>query len=587
MERSRDERTIPPQTDSDPALRQRAEAMVREGAEQIARSPEEGARLLHELRVHQIELEMQNEELRRAQEELEIARARYFALYDLAPISYFTLSAQGIIQEANLTAVSALGVPREAMIRHPLAQFVLPDDQEIYYRYRKRLATAGGPHVCELRMLRADQSVFWARLETTIPPEERGEAVGQRTVISDVSARVRAEQAVRDLNATLEHRVAERTDDLRASEEHLRSTNSDLERALRLKDEFLAMMSHELRTPLSIVLSIAEALSEEIYGPLTAAQRQALATLAQSGHHLLALLSDILDLSRIAVGRETLDLQPVSVSLVCQIAVQFIESSAQAKQITLRQTVAPGLVELRADDRRLTQILVNLLSNAVKFTPEGGQVDLEVSADAARQHIQFSVWDSGIGIAPADQERIFEPFVQADTRLARQYGGSGLGLALVRRLVALHGGDIRLESALGQGSRFTVSLPWSADEHTALAVTDMPEAVSPAWATPPLVLIADDDEPSLALNAELLARSGCRVITARTGEDAVAQAIARRPDVAVRGQGTATDLGWQIFSEGCEHLADLSDQGECWRCGSIINITESVCKRQKRFKLHE
>jgi signal transduction histidine kinase len=144
--------------------------------------------------------------------------------------------------------------------------------------------------------------------------------------------------------------------------------------------------------------------------------------------------------------------------------LQIVEPAAQAKGIPISYTIAPDITGMRADEHRLTQILVNLLSNAVKFTPQGGAVGLEVVLDATRQQILFSVWDNGAGIAPADQERIFESFVQVDARLSRQYGGVGLGLALVQRLAALHGGSVSLVSALGYGSRFTVRIPWAALE---------------------------------------------------------------------------------------------------------------------------
>lgn len=520
------------------AMRRRAEAMIAAAtpAATMARSPEEREHLFHELQVHQIELELQNEELRRIQEELELARARYFDLYNLAPVSYIMLSAQGVIQEANITTSTLLGVPRSALLQQSLALFVAPDDQDHYYLYRRKLVPGGRAQVCELRMLRHDQTPFWVRLETMMVPGATTETTVYRVVMSDITARVHAEDVVRELNTTLEQRVNERTAALRVSEEHLRSTNAELERALRLKDEFLAMMSHELRTPLSIVLSLSEALTEEIYGPLAEPQHKALDTITQSGQHLLALLSDILDLARIAVGRETLELQPIDVDIICQMSMLMVEPVAHAKGIQMNCMIVPGIVGLYADDRRLTQILVNLLNNAVKFTPAGGSVVLEVITDAIQEHIQFSVWDNGIGIALEDQGRIFEPFIQADARLARQYGGVGLGLALVQRLVALHGGSVHVVSAPGQGSRFTINLPWSASENVVpvASVASVASVVSiPTWVRSPHVVVADDHEPTLSLYTDLLSVYGYQVLTAQTGEDVLALVNAHRPDAMI------------------------------------------------------
>ncbi|NTV65234.1 MAG: HAMP domain-containing histidine kinase, partial [Oscillochloris sp.] len=268
----------------------------------------------------------------------------------------------------------------------------------------------------------------------------------------DITSRVQAEAAVRELNASLDRQVVERT-------AALQQANADLSRALRLKDEFLSMMSHELRTPLSIILTQTESLLDDLYGPVEAPQRQALATIVQSGRHLLALLSDILDLARMTAGRIDLDRERINVALICEVVLQILAPTAQAKGIQLSHMLVPGTTEVYADERRLTQMLINLLDNALKFTPAGGSVALEVSTDPAHQQVHFSVWDNGIGIAPENQARIFAPFIQVDARLAREYTGTGLGLALVRQLVELHGGSISLVSALGQGSRFTVSLP--------------------------------------------------------------------------------------------------------------------------------
>ncbi len=320
---------------------------------------------------------------------------------------------------------------------------------------------------------------------------------------------------------------------LAAHSEAQSKTNAELTRALRLKDEFLAMMSHELRTPLNVILGIAEALAEDLYGPIGEQQQQALGTLMQSGRHLLAMLADILDLAHIEAGQTILEAQPIDVDILAQTALQFIYGPARAKGIRLIRTVANGIEGLQADERRLTQILINLLDNAVKFTPHGGTVGLEINAEAERELITFTVWDTGIGIAEQDYERLFQPFTQVDGRLSRQYGGVGLGLSLVRRLADLHGGSISLESTPGQGSRFTLSLPWVAADNVAPQTVARPAPGPPTWARPPRVVLAEDHEPTLQFYAELLRAQGCEVTTARTGDQALSQVRAARPDVVV------------------------------------------------------
>ncbi len=256
-------------------------------------------------------------------------------------------------------------------------------------------------------------------------------------------------------NLTL--RVAERTAELQAA-------NKALARAARSKDEFLANMSHELRTPLNAILGLSEALQENVYGSLTERQQKSLASIESSGRHLLALINDILDISKIEAGRLTLDLRPVSVSSLSQTSLDMIRPEADRKQIAVSFVVSGPQPHFWADERRLKQLLVNLLANAIKFTPEGGKIGLQVISDSEARRTRFTVWDTGIGIAEADLERMWQPFVQLDGHFSRRYQGTGLGLALARRLAMLHGGSIEVESQLNEGSRFTVTIPW-ADPH--------------------------------------------------------------------------------------------------------------------------
>lgn len=314
--------------------------------------------------------------------------------------------------------------------------------------------------------------------------------------------------------------------------ERLSRTNAELARALKLKDEFLAMMSHELRTPLSAVLGITQAMDEGVYGPVSERQRRALAQVEQSGQQLLGVLSDILDLARITSGHEQLEREHIDLDALCRSALQLVALKAQQKGITLQRAVTYGAEGVCADRRRVTQILVNLLDNAVKFTPAGGTVGLEVAVSVEREQIDFVVWDTGIGIAAEDLGRLFQPFTQLDARLARSYEGIGLGLALVQRLTELHHGSVQLESAPGAGSRFTITLPWTPDDNIAPPAT-RPTARPTAWSRPPRVLIADDHDVTLELYAARLGQAGCEVVVARNGAEALERIRTRRPDVVV------------------------------------------------------
>ena len=230
-----------------------------------------------------------------------------------------------------------------------------------------------------------------------------------------------------------------------------------------MKDEFLANMSHELRTPLHGILAVTETLLDQIRGPLNERQQKSVGLIEGSGRHLLALINDLLDLSRIEAGKLELHCTAVAVDDVCRGSLLFVRGVAAKKEIGVEYTTPmPGL-QVFADEQRLKQMLVNLLGNAVKFTPNGGYVTLSVTADPNAQLIHFAVQDTGPGIVPAEQVRLFQPFIQVDSQLSRQHEGSGLGLALVKRLAEQHGGTVRLDSTgiPGQGCCFTISLPLS------------------------------------------------------------------------------------------------------------------------------
>jgi PAS domain S-box-containing protein len=254
----------------------------------------------------------------------------------------------------------------------------------------------------------------------------------------------------------------------------LRQAKEEAEAGSRAKDEFLANMSHELRTPLNAVLGLTEVLQEEVYGSLTEKQTKSLDTIDASGRHLLALINDILDVSRIEGDSLRLEISQVSVTEVCHVSLELVRQQALKKGIEVLFDGAQAPRTMGADERRLVQILVNLLSNAVKFTAEGGRVGLDVTSEDDGAVVSFTVWDTGIGIAETEMHKLFRPFVQLDMGLSRRYGGTGLGLLLAYRLTERHGGSIGVESEPGKGSRFSVWLPVES------AVEGAPADVSPA-----------------------------------------------------------------------------------------------------------
>ncbi len=239
-----------------------------------------------------------------------------------------------------------------------------------------------------------------------------------------------------------------------------------LELASQHKSQFLANMSHELRTPLNAVLGYTELMLDDIYGPVPEKAREVLDRVQFNGRHLLGLINDVLDLSKIEAGQIVLNIEPFDMTSLIQAAVASVESLAKGKPIELRAVVDPGLPIGRGDSQRLHQVVVNLVGNAIKFTAEGM---VEIRVAAANDRFVLSVRDTGPGIAASDQERIFEEFQQIDSSMTRSKGGTGLGLAITKRIVEMHGGTISVESAPGAGSTFHVSLPVGAQPKAAAA----------------------------------------------------------------------------------------------------------------------
>jgi signal transduction histidine kinase len=255
---------------------------------------------------------------------------------------------------------------------------------------------------------------------------------------------------LRELYGTLEQRVEERTRELVEAKEQVEVAN-------RHKSEFLASMSHELRTPLNAIIGFSDALAEQFFGPLNPRQARYVQHIMTSGRHLLALINDILDLSKVEAGRMELELCRFSLPEALESGVTMVRERANQHGIELHVGTDPGIQIVEADERKVKQVIFNLLTNAVKFTPDGGHV--YVTACRRDSWIEVSVRDTGVGIAHEDQARVFEAFQQADRSAAQPQEGTGLGLTLSRQFVELHGGRLWVESELGKGSTFRFTLP--------------------------------------------------------------------------------------------------------------------------------
>jgi PAS domain S-box-containing protein len=370
--------------------------------------------------------------------------------------------------------------------------------------------------------------------------DAQGKAIRMVGTHTDISERKRMQAELENERLSLARRVAEQTAELQAA-------NQELLRASKMKDEFLASMSHELRTPLNAVLGMSEALLEEVYGPLNKKQHNSLVRVQESGYHLLNLINDILDISKMEAGEMSLEIVPLSVAEITGECLAYIERSAAEKQIEIQLDLDPLALHFTADHRRFKQILINLLSNAVKFTLEGGKVGLDVEGDRENNAITFSVWDNGIGIDPMDLPRLFKPFVQLDSSLSRRYTGSGLGLALIQRLTELHLGSIQVESKPGAGSRFTVTLPWNLSGQPQ---TSPPEVQDTLLRTIHKAVVIEDSDIAAEQICRYLQELGltCQILPASASFTPQALA-ALQPDVIILDILLPHISGWQILKQ--------------------------------------
>ncbi|MBN1872660.1 MAG: GAF domain-containing protein [Anaerolineae bacterium] len=470
-----------------------------------------------------------------AEEAFRESERRYRALFERANDGVFILTLDGIHIAVNRRAHEMLGYEMGELIGLSVREVVLPDEYGDSENRRAALLEQGSLPLYECTFRTKQGTLLPVEINMLVVEDDAGQPLHIQSIVRDLSARKQAEAALEAERALLERRVAERTADLRQA-------NIELTRAARAKDEFLATMSHELRTPLTAILGKAETLQEGIFGPLNAKQVASLRTIEESGRHLLSLINDILDVVKIESDKLKLHIEPVFIPSVCETSLRMIKQAAHQKQIKIFYELDSKVVShaIQADGRRLKQILVNLLSNAVKFTPIGGAVGFEVVGDAVEERLHFTVWDTGIGIAPEDQTRLFQPFVQLDSRLARRYTGTGLGLALVALLTEMHGGKVKLESEMGKGSRFTVSLPWLPVYGTRVSGATVPVAEVgvntvalsyPIEQNAPLILLAEDNKDSINTFSKYLQAMGYRMLIAHNGIEAVQFAREAHPDL--------------------------------------------------------
>ncbi len=479
-----------------PDLRREAEQRLRDKNAMPAEAMAEvdAIALVHELQVHQIELQMQNEELLRARRAAEEASEKYGDLFDFAPVGYFLWDAEGRILEINLAGAALLGLDRSALSRKQFGQFVAAEDRPTFADFCKRVLTTDAKQTCEVKLLRGGQPVY-ALVEGLAAQEHPGQRRLCRAAVVDITARKQAEEKLAEVD--------------------------------RRKDQFLAMLSHELRNPLAPILNAVQLL--QLQKSENSVQQKALAIIERQVAQLTHLVGDLVEVSRAIAGRIQLCREHVTVSRIVERAVETARPLIDQRRHQLTVSLPPDPIWLYADASRMEQVVTNLLTNAAKYTDEGGHIRLSAQQEGDKAVLR--VRDTGLGITPAFLPHVFDLFTQAERSSDRSQGGLGIGLALAKRLVEMHAGTIGVSSTFGQGSEFVVRLVVSPPATPSVKTPPPPAEIARPTGPALRVLVVDDNVCAAQILEMLVLESGHLARMAHTGPTALAAALDYRPDV--------------------------------------------------------
>ncbi|BBA36666.1 signal transduction histidine kinase (STHK) with CheB and CheR activity [Methylocaldum marinum] len=519
-------------------------------------APRPEHRSQHGFQARVLELEDENQKLKRSLEALTKSRDRYTYLFDFAPAGYLTLDEHGVIQKINLTAAGMLARERSALIGLPFVQFIAKADQKKFAdhlsesrRERRRRLTA------ELRLVGKGGWHLPVEMHTASMRDTR-HCVFYRSVLTDISERLLVRTALDQSRRQLEQKVSERTAALQENrqleaevaerkrlEAELRQRMQELADADRHKDEFMAMLAHELRNPLAAIVNATELMRRKASGHQHL-QDWACRVIKDQASHLAHLLDDLLDVARVTQGKIVLDQSTIDLRKIVSQAIEANRALIEERRHRLNVRVPPEPIWIHGDGTRCVQIIGNLIHNAAKFTEVQGDIEvlLETEADEAVVRVR----DNGTGITADLLPRIFEPFTQEDRSLARSRGGLGIGLSLVKKLVELHHGRVEVFSkGPGEGSEFAIRLPTVKAAGTG---RESGESVEGAGlpAADQYILVVDDNVSSADSLSTLLQAYGYQVQVVYDGKLALERVQERVPDVVLLDIGMPQMDGYEV-----------------------------------------
>ena len=478
------------------------------------------------------------------EEDLRRSEERFRLLVEgVAEYAIFMLDANGNVATWNVGAERIKGYAADEIIGRHFSIFYPAEAKESAWpEYELKVAAAKGSFVDTGWRVRKDGTTFWANVTITALRDDAGQLVGYAKLTRDLTQAKSAEAA---------QLVGRERDDMLEAE---RSARMAAQRATRIKDEFLATLSHELRTPLSAILGWTQMLLRGGHDSDPLRQRRALQVIDRNARAQVQLIDDLLDLSRITTGKIRLELQRVSLVTIVEAAIETARPAADAKQIRLKAILEHVQAAVNADPARLQQVIWNLLTNAIKFTPKGGQV--QVLLRRVNSHIEVSVSDTGIGIPASFLPHVFDRFSQRDASTTRAYGGLGLGLAISKQLVELHGGTLRAASqGEGLGATFFVELPVSivqlAEEESQRPHPRAETEPGELQALPQLdgihVFVVDDEPDGREMLEQILKDNGAQVTGFGSAADALAALRVTKPTVLISDIGMPEMDGYQFM----------------------------------------
>nr|WP_318780815.1 PAS domain S-box protein [Dendronalium phyllosphericum] len=462
-----------------------------------------------------------------AQEALQTSEAQFRAIFERSTIGIGLIDMKAKIVDVNPALSQMLGYTCQELCGKRFIDYISHQrgDLALYRQLisgiqvdAKQLLTRHRVEI-ERRLLHKDGGLVWTRLSVSIIPGCNNQPEFFLAMVEDITER-------------------------KQTELKLRTSQAAAEAGSRAKSEFLATMSHELRTPLNAIMGLSQLLQQEIVGSLNEKQKEYISCIYGSGEHLLAVINDILDLSKVEAGKEELSFIPLSVPELCGYVLSTVRDRAVEKGLLLDSKIDPKAEICMADARRIKQMLVNLLSNAVKFTPSG-RVSLEVKK--VPEGINFIVSDTGIGIDSNQFQFLFEPFKQLDSRLNRQYEGTGLGLALTRKLARLHGGDVTFVSTLGEGSEFTLFLPNRVDSKDEEDKAVISSSIS---TTKKRILLVEQEENTGIFLQDYLEIIGYQVDWLKNGNSFLEKVRTLKPDLIFLDGDLAGNISsWNLLKQ--------------------------------------